>query len=61
MDKSKIKQLCEQIARAADGIVSIGAAATQMNAAQIVGIQRAARMIAAEIDKPDEADEEVQT
>lgn len=53
MDKKMIKGLCEQILRATDNIVSVGAMATSTNAAQLMGIQRAARLIAAETDKPD--------
>lgn len=58
MDKNKIKHLCEQIFMASDSIVSVGAMATQMNAAQIIGIQRAARLIAAEIDKHEEVEQD---
>ena len=54
MDKNKIKQLCEQILMASDSVVSVGAMATSINAPQIMGIQRAARCIAAEIDKAEE-------
>lgn len=53
MDKKKIKQLCNEIAIAADSIVSVGASATASNAPQLMGIQRAAALIAGEIDKPE--------
>ena len=53
MDKNKIKQLCEHIIMASDSIVSVGSMSTQMNAPQIVGIQRAAKLICVELDKAD--------
>lgn len=57
MDKNKIKQLCEQILMASDSIVSIGAMTTQMNAPQIAGIQRAAKLICVELDKECEGEQ----
>ena len=59
MDKKKIIGLCEQILAATDNVVSVGAAAAQINGAQLGGIQRAARLIVAEVNKPEPKSEEV--
>lgn len=53
MDTKKIIALCEQILAATDTIVSVGTAAAQINGAQLGNIQRSARLIAAEINKPE--------
>lgn len=52
MDTKKIIGLCEQILSTADKVVSVGAAAAQINGAQLGGIQRAARLIVLEVNKP---------
>ena len=54
MDKTKITQLCNQIVAAANNVEHRGEA----NSAQLMGICRAARQIAAEVNKPDEKQEE---
>ena len=54
MDKKKIIALCEQILAATDNIVSVGTAAAQINGVQLGNIQRSARLIATEINKPEE-------
>ena len=51
MDKVKIIQLCNHIIAAANNVEHRG----EENSAQLMGICRAARQIAAEIQKPDES------
>ena len=53
MDKKKIIGLCEQILAATDNIVSVGVMATNVNSPQLSGIQRSARLIVLEINKPE--------
>lgn len=53
MDTKKIIGLCEQILAASDKVISVGAAAAQINGAQLGGIQRAARLIVSEVNKPE--------
>ena len=50
MDKSKVMQLCNHILAAANSVEHRG----EENSAQILGICRAARQIAAEVNKPEE-------
>lgn len=50
MNKEIIRQLCAQILAAANSIEYRG----EGNAVQVVGICRAARQIAAEVNKPEE-------
>lgn len=50
MDKAKINQLCNHIILAANGVEHRG----EENSAQLIGICRAARQIAAEVNKPEE-------
>lgn len=50
MDKAKIKQLCAQIIMAANSVEHRG----EENSAQLMGICRAARQIAAETDIEEE-------
>lgn len=54
MDKNRIISLCKQILAATDSIVSVGTMATSTNAAQLGGIQHAVRLIAEEVNKPEE-------
>ena len=53
MNKQTIKTLCEQIIMAANATHVCGEA----NMAQLMGICRAARQIAAEVNKPEEKEE----
>lgn len=54
MNKKMLLQLCDQISAAAENVISVGVAATAANAPQLLGIQRAAAAIAAEVNKPEE-------
>ncbi len=51
MDKAKIIQFCNHIIMAANSVEHKG----EENSAQLIGICRAARQIAAEVNKPEEA------
>lgn len=55
MDKTRILQLCGQIAEAADGIISVGAGAATANGPLLTMIQQNAAQIATELHKPDPA------
>jgi hypothetical protein len=50
MDKTKIAQLCNQIIAAANNVEHRG----EQNSAQLMGICRAARQIAAELNRTEE-------
>lgn len=57
MDKAKINMLCSRIIRSANSITIEG----ESDAAQIIGICRAAREIAAEANRPEQNREEAST
>lgn len=58
MDKKRIISLCEQILAATDKVVSVGTAAAQINGTQLSGVQRAVRLIAEEVTKPEEVEQD---
>lgn len=55
MDKMKINLLCKHILSAANSVEHKG----EDNSAQLIGICRAAREIAAEVNKPEKTREEL--
>lgn len=53
MDKTRILQLCGQIAEAADRVISVGAGAANTNGRLLAQIQGSAAQIATELNKPE--------